>query len=58
MNGLTSEEDILLVDDNPVKNLPNHPHNAIFPQSWCGDKRDNYLDGHLRPWLDGLFHSM
>ena len=55
--GLSCVEDVLLIDDSPVKNLINDPDNVVFPRSWCGDTRDTFLDAHLRPWLERLFKS-
>ena len=31
--GLSCVEDVLLIDDSPVKNLSNDPHNIVFPRS-------------------------
>jgi hypothetical protein len=50
-------ENVLLVDDDPLRNLTNDPFNAIFPRSWFGDMRDQYIAGSLWPWLSGLFKS-
>lgn len=29
----------------------------MHPESWSGDDNDNFLNGHLRPWLDNLLKS-
>ena len=55
--GLSCVEDVLLIDDNPVKNLSNDPHNTIFPRSWCSNTLDTFLDAHLHPRLERLFKS-
>ena len=55
--GLSCVEDVLLIDDNPIKNLSNDPHNTVFPRSWCGDTRDTFLDMRLCPWLQRPFKS-
>jgi len=55
--GLSSLENILLIDDSQFKNLMNDPHNTIFPLSFSSNLDDNYLKLHLVPWLDGLFKS-
>jgi hypothetical protein len=55
--GLTSLDNILLIDDSPSKNLLNDEHSAIFPKAFRGELDDTYLHVHLMPWLDGLFKS-
>ena len=54
---LDSFDDIVLVDDNPLKNLTNNRYSAVFPETWIGDMRDMYLIGVLIPWLGSLFKS-
>jgi len=29
----------------------------VHPESWSGDDNDNFLNGHLHPWLDNLLKS-
>ena len=55
--GLFSLDDILLIDDSPLKNLMNDSYSAVFPPSFRGDENDSYLLDTLLPWLDGLFKS-
>lgn len=54
---LSSFENILLIDDNPQKNLLNDLHNDVFPQSYRGELNDNYLQMQLMSWLNGLMLS-
>ena len=55
--GLSSLDDILLIDDSPLKNLMNDSYSAVFPPTFRGDENDSYLLDTLLPWLDGLFKS-
>ena len=55
--GLSSVDNILLIDDSPTKNLLNNEHNVVFPRTFCGEANDTYLNEHLLPWLLGLFKS-
>jgi len=55
--GLSSLEYILLIDDNPFKNLMNDLHSVVFPQPFFDDIQDNYFKLHLVPKLNGLFKS-
>lgn len=55
--GLSALENILLIDDSPIKNLLNDAHSAVFPRPYRGESDDSYLHEHLMPWLDGLFKS-
>jgi len=48
---------VLLIDDNPLKNLMNNGYNTIHPPTWFGDQIDNFLDACLRPWLNDLLMS-
>jgi len=47
--GLSSLENILLIDDSLFKNLMNDPHYVGFPPPFFGDLDDNYLKLHLVP---------
>jgi hypothetical protein len=57
MGEVKSVQDVLLVDDSPVKNLLNDVNSAVHPTTWSGQVGDNFLPATLRPWLDGLFLS-
>jgi hypothetical protein len=54
---LQNTEDVLLVDDSPMKNLLNDSYNAVHLPSWHGEEEDSFLDVNLKPWLQGLFRS-
>jgi hypothetical protein len=54
---LDSIDNVLLVDDTPLKNLMNEAYSAVYPSSWNGDGNDTYLGKNLRPWLEGLLGS-
>jgi hypothetical protein len=54
---LQNNEDVLLVDNSPMKNLLNDSYSAVHPPSWHGEEEDNFLDVNLKPWLEGLFRS-
>ena len=57
MKEIDSVDYTLLIDDSPIKNLMNNPYNAIHPRTWSGEQGDLFLNGTLRPWLDGLLLS-
>jgi len=52
-----SLQDVLLVDDSPVKNLLNHVNNVVYPPTYSGESGDTFLSRRLQPWLEGLFAS-
>jgi hypothetical protein len=54
---LQNTEDVLLVDDSPIKNLLNDSYSAVHPPSWHGEEEDTFLDVNLKPWFQGLFRS-
>ncbi|BBN01666.1 hypothetical protein MPTK1_2g09300 [Marchantia polymorpha subsp. ruderalis] len=48
----------LLVDDSPLKNAMNHPHNAIHPPTFSPLKQDDdYLSTYLLPFLKKFARS-
>ena len=50
-------DNVLLVDDTPLKNLMNESYSAIHPSTSNGDGNDIYLKKNFRPWLEGLLRS-
>jgi hypothetical protein len=54
---LDSVDNVLLVDDTPLKNLMNEPYSIVHPSSWNGNGNDIYLKKNLRPRLEGLLRS-
>ena len=59
--GLETVEDVLLVNDSPLKNPPmivlNNVHSVVHPPTWSGDDEDRFITMQLQPWLEDLFRS-
>ena len=50
-----SNDNTILIDDSPEKNVCNESGNAIFLESWsCHEPDNNYLLDTLAPWLSRL----
>ena len=47
-------DNTLLVDDSPTKSVLNPPGSVIFPDTWGGHRKDNFLVNELAPYLRRL----
>ena len=47
--GLKTIEDVLLMDDNPQKNLLNDIHSVVHPPTWFSDDEDRFITMQLQP---------
>jgi hypothetical protein len=54
---LENADNVLLIDDTPLKNVFNDAYNAVHPQPWAGDAKDTSLRDVFMPWLQALFSS-
>ena len=52
--GIFNSRNIIIVDDNPLKQIMNRPENVLLPNPWlnCGNgDRDTFLLHTLLPWF-------
>lgn len=46
---LQNTDDVLLVDDTPMKNFFNDSYSVVHLLSWHGEAEDSFLDINLKP---------
>ena len=56
-NGKFRKNNMIIIDDSPVKHILNHSENVLLPVSWSHDgagRNDTFLIDTLLPWLQQL----